>query len=82
MITIRLPDEMENQLLLVTEIEQKTKSEIVKTALTEYFERHLPRASAYELGKEFFGKYARGETDRSVTYKERLRRKLHEKHSH
>lgn len=82
MITIRLPDEMENQLLLVTEIEQKTKSEIVKTALNEYFERYFPKTSAYELGKEFFGKYASGETDRSVTYKERLRKKLYDKHSH
>ena len=82
MITIRLTDELESQLQATTEIEQRTKSEIVKSALTEYFERYFAPTNAYELGKEFFGKYSSGESNRSVTYKERLNKKLHEKHSH
>ena len=82
MITIRLPDELENQLLLATEIEQKTKTEIVKAALAEYFERHLQEKSAYELGRDLFGKYSSGERDLSTTYKKRLKKKLDEKYSH
>lgn len=82
MITIRLPDEMENQLLLATEIEQKTKTEIVKAALAEYFERHLQTKSAYELGRDVFGKYSSGERDLSTTYKKRLKKRLDEKYSH
>lgn len=81
MITIRLPETIENQLLTLAEVEQQTKTEIVKRALTEYFARHSQEKSAYELGKEFFGKHSSGETTRSVTYKERLRQILHEKHS-
>ena len=78
MITIRLPDELENQLLLATEIEQKTKTEIVKAALAEYFERHLQEKSAYELGRDV----SSGERDLSTTYKKRLKKRLDEKYSH
>ena len=82
MVTIRLPDEIEVQLQALTEIEQKTKTEIIKTALIEYFERHFSEKTAYELGKDLFGKYSSDETDLSVSYKERLGTKLDEKYSH
>jgi len=82
MVTIRLPDEIESQLLALTEIEHKTKTEIIKSALSEYLEKHLQEKSAYELGKDLFGKYSGDETDLSVTYKERIRLKPNEKHAH
>ena len=82
MVTIRLPDEIESQLQALTEIEHKTKTEIIKSALTEYLEKHMQEKNAYELGKDLFGKYSSSETDLSITYKERIKQKLNEKYSH
>ncbi|MCK5248868.1 MAG: CopG family transcriptional regulator [Spirochaetaceae bacterium] len=82
MVTIRLPDEIESQLEIMTVLEHKTKTEIIKSALSEYIEKRLPAKSAYELGKEFFGRHSSDTEDLSVTFKERLKIKLYEKHSH
>ncbi|MDR0843567.1 MAG: type II toxin-antitoxin system Phd/YefM family antitoxin [Acidobacteriota bacterium] len=35
---------------------------------------------SYTLGKKYFGKHSSGATDLSVTYKERIRKNLHEKY--
>ncbi|MDR1727797.1 MAG: type II toxin-antitoxin system Phd/YefM family antitoxin [Acidobacteriota bacterium] len=40
------------------------------------------RLDSYTLGKQYFGKYSSGETDLSVTYKERIRKALDEKYKH
>jgi len=82
MVTIRLPDEMEAQLEALTHIENTTKTEVIRTALSEYIGRHLHEKSSYELGRDLFGKYGSADSDRSVTYKERIKRILNEKHSH
>jgi len=82
LVTIRLPDEIESRLQALTEIEHKTKTEIIKSALTEYLEKHMQEKNAYELGKDLFGKYSSSETDLSITYKERIKQKLNEKYSH
>ena len=82
MVTIRLPDEIESRLEIMTVLEHKTKTEIIKSALSEYIEKRLPEKSAYELGKELFGRHSSDTDDLSMTYKERLKNKLYEKHSH
>ncbi len=82
MLTIRLPEEIESQLELITTLEHKTKTEIMRSALSEYLGKRLPEKSAYELGKDFFGKHSSDNGDLSTTYKDRLKKKLHEKHSH
>ena len=82
MVTLRLSDEIESQLELMTVLEHKTKTEIMKSALTEYIRRRLPGKTAYDLGKELFGKHTSESEDLSETYKERLKKKLHEKHTH
>ncbi len=82
MVTIRLPDEMEAQLEVLTNLDNTTKTEVIRTALSEYIEKHLLEKSSYELGKDLFGKYSSDESDRSVSYKERIRKIIHEKYSH
>jgi Arc/MetJ-type ribon-helix-helix transcriptional regulator len=82
MLTIRLPEEIESQLELITVLEHKTKTEVMRSALSEYLDKRLPEKSAYELGKDFFGKHSSHSGDLSITYKDRLKKKLHEKHSH
>jgi len=82
MVTVRLPDQMEAQLQTLTEIENSTKTDIIRNALAEYLEKHLSEKTAYELGKDLFGRHGSGDTDRSATYKERVKKIIHEKHSH
>ncbi len=82
MVTIRLPEEMEAQLQTLTQIENSSKTEIIKNALTEYFDKHLQEKTAYELGKDLFGRFGSGDSDRSTTYKKRIKGLLNEKHTH
>ena len=82
MVTIRLPEEMEAQLEALTKIENTTKTEVIRTALSEYIMRHLHEKSSFELGQDLFGKYGSGDSDRSVTYKARVKGILNEKHTH
>ena len=82
MVTIRLPEEMESQLQTLTQIENSTKTEIIKNALTEYLHKHLQERTAYELGEDLFGRFGSGDSDRSTTYKQRIKKLLDEKHTH
>jgi predicted DNA-binding protein len=82
MVTVRLPDEMEAQLQTLTEIENSTKTDVIKSALAEYLEKHLREKTPYDLGKDLFGRYSSGDTDRSATYKDRVKKSLNEKHAH
>jgi len=75
MVSIRLDPEMEKRLAILAKELHMSKSQIIKEALRYYLETKSP----YELGKDLFGRYASGESDRSVTYKQRLKRKIGEK---
>jgi predicted DNA-binding protein len=81
MLSVRLSEEMEERVSYFSRLENRSKSEIVKEALRLYFHKRdeEDRMNAYEMGKEFFGRYGSGEGDRSVTYKRRLKEKLREK---
>ena len=82
MLTVRLPDQMEAQLQALTELENSTKTDIIRNALAEYFEKHLNEKSSFELGKDLFGRYGSDDNDRSVTYKDRVKQIINEKHTH
>jgi len=81
MTTVRLNKEIDNKLSVIMEIEKSSKSEIIKKAIIEYYNLHIPNKTPYELGKDFFGKYGSDE-DLSTTYKQRLKEKLDAKHTH
>ena len=82
MTTVRLNDEMEKKLAILTELEKKTKSELIKKAIFEYYENHTQKKSPYDLGKDLFGKYGSNEKDLSEKYKTKIMEKLNEKYSH
>ncbi len=82
MLTVRLPDDLEAEVDRLAATERRTKSEIIKDALRNYVASHSERHSSYELGEDLFGVAESGDSDRSINYKERLKRKLSEKHSH
>ncbi len=82
MLTVRLPNELETEIDRIASAERKTRSDIVKEALREYIASHRDRGSSYELGQDLFGVASSGESDRSATYKQRLKDKLGAKHAH
>jgi len=81
MTSIRLNNEILNKIFTLTEIEKTTKSEIIKKAIIQYYEKHARDISPYELGKELFGRYGSNES-LSENYKMQIKEKLHEKHTH
>lgn len=82
MLTVRLPDDLEAEVDRLAATEHRTKSEIIKDALRNYVASHAQQHSSYELGEDLFGIGESGVSDRSATYKQRLKRRLGEKHSH
>ena len=78
MLAVRLPDDLENEIKKAAQYRRTTKTEIVKEALQLYFDQKSSRnkPTPYELGKDLFGRYGSGESDRFVTYKKRLKEKI------
>lgn len=81
MTTIRLNDDLNSKLLTLKNLEQVTKTEIIKRAIIEYYEHHVNEKSPYELGEDLFGKFG-DDPELSVNYKSKLKGKLNDKHSH
>jgi RHH-type transcriptional regulator, rel operon repressor / antitoxin RelB len=85
MISIRLESELEVQLAQYSERKNLSKSQVVKEALASYFaqlEAEEQQKSPFQLGEDLFGKYASGQHDRSVNYKQQLKDKLRAKNAH
>jgi predicted DNA-binding protein len=74
--TARLPLEIRNKLLALARIKNMTKSEVIIKSLEMYYDREEGDIDSFSLGEMVFGKYASGDGDRSVTYKERIKKKL------
>lgn len=82
MISIRLPQELEEKLASLSASQGVTKSDLVKRALEDYFERDKEARHPYDLGKDLFGKYGSRVGTLSRDYKKRVREKIHAKMSH
>lgn len=80
MLTVRLPEKLERELDVLAEQRQVTKSEIVKQALLEYVKANSK--TPYEAGKDLFGCDDSHISNGSQTYKQNVRRHIHEKHSY
>jgi predicted transcriptional regulator len=78
MLAVRLSEELETDLGQYAQATNRTKSDVVKEALTHYLDaqKRKEEATPYQLGEELFGRYGSGDGDRSVTYKQRLKAKL------
>jgi predicted DNA-binding protein len=74
--TARLPLDTRNKLLVLSRIKGKTKSDIIKESLEMYYEHEETEIDSFTLGETSFGKYGSGESDRAVTYKERIKKKI------
>lgn len=84
MISIRLEAELEQQLEQLSQQQQVPKSHLVREALANYFaklEQERLQQTPFQMGQDIFGKYASGESDRSSTYKQRIKGKLRGKNT-
>jgi hypothetical protein len=79
MISVRISKEMENMLNEYSRFEKKSKSELIKIALSEYFKNRKNDLTPYFLGKDLFGKYGSGNTDSSIEYKKRIKDQINAK---
>ena len=84
MISVRLNQNLEQELNLFAQLNQLTKTDIIKEALTHYFKTFKPKEkpTAYELGANFFGEYGSEEGNLSTTYKQELKKKINAKNHH
>ena len=82
MLAVRLPEDLEYKLAKFAKTENKTKTEVVKEALSIFLEKKSEekRKTPYELGESLFGRYESGRNDLSSTYKERVREIVREKY--
>lgn len=79
MRTVRLTKEQEEKLTAIARQKQVSRSQIIKEALEQYMEQETSLNNPYNIGASLFGRHGSGESDRSVTYKERLSKKLRKK---
>lgn len=82
MLTVRLDPELEEFLSQYSHDANLSKSSIVKEALAMYFRVNRVSNSPHELGQDLFGQFGSGESNRSTSYKKRIKEKIREKHSH
>jgi metal-responsive CopG/Arc/MetJ family transcriptional regulator len=76
MRSVRLSEKLEKELDRLSNQKNVSRSSIIKEALVEYIENHKTESTPYQLGEEYFGAYKSGDSDRSVTYKSRIKDKL------
>lgn len=81
-ITIRLPEELEAELRTRLDAQGSGLSEFVREAIAEKLDREAAgKPSAYELGKNVFGKHGSGRDDLSTNRRAILGELLRAKHS-
>ncbi len=82
MLNVRLSDDTEKELARYCLDEGISKSAVVKEALEAYLIQCRKVKSAFEAGADLFGQEGSGSKDGSVSYKKKLKEKLHAKHAH
>ncbi|MFY0600619.1 MAG: hypothetical protein JXR03_13185 [Cyclobacteriaceae bacterium] len=82
MLNVRLNKELEKKLNSYSQQHDLTKSDVVKEALAVYLKKAKAEQSPFEVGEDLFGNEGSGNKNASTTYKDTLRKKLHEKRSH
>jgi len=81
-LSVRLPGELEKRVRQIATAEGRTKTEIIRTALEAYVKAKDLAGSAYDLGKNVFGRHGSGRGDLSTSYKNKVKERIREKHTH
>jgi RHH-type transcriptional regulator, rel operon repressor / antitoxin RelB len=75
MIALRLDPNLEKEISTVAKNLGLTKSDLIRKSLIEYIGK-LKSPNAWELGKDFFGRYSSGLKNLSVDRKTILKEKI------
>ena len=75
MITVRLDPVLENRLNEVAQQLNISKSELVRKSIIEFIDK-IDQPTAWELGKDLFGKHSSGQGELSINRKALLKKKL------
>ena len=75
MITLRLDSKLEQSINNTAKILGLTKSELIRKSINEYLDK-LELPSAWETGKDLFGKYSSGLGNLSTNRKELFKNKI------
>jgi len=81
MRSVRLPEKIEKELDALASSTNKSRSVIIREALVQYIAKEKSYRQPFKTGKKYFGKRGSGDTDRSETYKSRIKDKIREKRS-
>ena len=82
-LTVRLDADTEQKLALTAKEQGLSKSEFVRRCLVEYLDQQTGDGrSAWELGKDVFGKRGSGRPDLASNAKQVVREKIHAKQEH
>lgn len=79
MVSVRLPQSMEDRLEKLSVKGNKSKSELIKEALEEYLNKAERSEQPFLLGENLFGRYGSGFGTLSRDYKKLVRTKIHAK---
>jgi hypothetical protein len=79
MLTVRLPQALEDRLKQTAAAEKRTKTEVIRTALEVYLQAQRGKRSAFDLGEDLFGRYGSGNGNLSTTYKRILKERIRAK---
>ena len=75
MITLRLDPELEDSIQRTAELLGISKSELIRKSVADYLSK-LSRPSPWELGKDYFGKYASGQSNLSADRKLLIKKRI------
>jgi hypothetical protein len=81
MTSVRLPEDIDKELGILAEQKNVSRSNIIKEALVEYMAKEKKYNKPFESGARYFGKHGSGESNRSVSYKSRIKNKIRDKHT-
>lgn len=81
MISVRLDNQLEEELKQAASSIGLSKSEYVRQTLMDKLTEEKSQKSPWELGKDLFGKYGSNRSDLSQNYKKLIKVKLRVKHS-
>jgi len=79
MVSLRLSKQLEQWLSRAARMAGVSKSAFVRQCIEDRKQSDESRPTAYELGKDLFGKYGSGRTDLARNAKKIVREKIHAK---
>lgn len=84
MISIRLGEYMEHELSIISKVNHKTKTDVIKEALTYYFKKLEieEKKTSYDLGKDLFAVSDKADESLSQNYKLMYKKNLDAKYNY